>query len=98
VLFHCHAGVSRSPAACLIALALHEGVGGETRAFEALLRITRKPWPNLRMVRVADHLLGLDGRLVAPVEAYQKAFPERLGAYRRLNRRRGLHSPVARFA
>jgi predicted protein tyrosine phosphatase len=96
MLFHCHAGASRSPAACYIALAYLTGSGHEEDAFSTLLTITRKPWPNLAMIAHADALLGRDGAMIRPVLSYRDRYPTRLAAYRRLNRRRGIVSPVSR--
>jgi predicted protein tyrosine phosphatase len=96
MLFHCHAGASRSPAACYIALAYLSGAGHEEDAFAKLLTITRKPWPNLAMIREADALLGRGGAMTRPLVNYRNRYPRRLAAYRILNRRRGIVSPVAR--
>jgi predicted protein tyrosine phosphatase len=64
VLIHCEAGVSRSTAAALIIYACWLGQGREREAMERV--IARRPYaiPNRRMVRLADRLLQLDGRLV----------------------------------
>jgi predicted protein tyrosine phosphatase len=96
VLFHCHAGASRSPAAAYIALAAWYRDADENELFAKLLRITRKPWPNARMVIAADGLLGRGGRLIEPLNRYREQHPRRLDAYRRLNRRRGIASKVPR--
>lgn len=95
-LFHCHAGVSRSPAACYIAAAVSLGEGKEREAFEMMLASARKPWPNRRMIETADGILNRGGRLVAMVAAYHEINTRLLPAYRRLNRMRGLLSPVLR--
>jgi predicted protein tyrosine phosphatase len=96
VLFHCHAGASRSPAAAYIALAAWYRDTEENELFDRLLRITRKPWPNARMVTTADGLLGRGGRLIEPLNHYREQHTRRLDAYRRLNRRRGIVSKVSR--
>lgn len=98
VLFHCHAGASRSPAAAFIASALWQPELDEVAVFARLLeqRILVKPWPNLRMVSVADDVLGRAGHLVGTIQRYRAAHPNRLAAYRRLNRRRGIASKVPR--
>ena len=64
VLIHCEAGVSRSTAAALIMYACWLGQGREQEAMERV--IAQRPYaiPNRRMVRLADSLLQLDGRLV----------------------------------
>lgn len=96
VLIHCHAGASRSPAAAYIALALLRPQASATALFNELMCIVPKPWPNSRMVAVADDLLGREGRLLEAVETYKAAHPRRLEAYRRLNRARGIASKVSR--
>lgn len=91
LLVHCHMGVSRSTATAYLALALAAGPGREAAAFEQLLRVTEKPWPNGLIVRLADEALGRGGALLAPLAAYRAAYPRRLEAYRRLNARRELY-------
>ena len=69
LLVHCEAGVSRSTATALIMYAYWLGQGYED---EAMLRvIDQRPFamPNRRMVRLADNLLGLDGRLLQARDA-----------------------------
>jgi predicted protein tyrosine phosphatase len=64
LLIHCMAGVSRSPAAALIAMAL-DALGRERDV--ALLLRSAAPFvdPNRLMIRVADEVLERKGRLVA---------------------------------
>ena len=88
LLVHCHLGVSRSPAAAYAALALLGGDGLEFEAFQILLRITNKPWPNRDVVAMVDDALQKEGRLLAPLDAYREQHSRRLDAYRRLNRLR----------
>lgn len=90
LLVHCHMGASRSTAVALVALAIVHGHRGEATAFADLLSITNKPWPNLNVVRLGDEVLGRDGMLIAELDRYRAANPNRLAAYRRLNGRRGL--------
>lgn len=85
---HCHAGVSRSTATAYLALATRLGPGREDEAFDELLRVTVKPWPNRSLVEHADALLGRGGRLLAPLDRYRAAYPRRIEAYRRLHLRR----------
>ena len=87
LLVHCHAGISRSTASAYIALARDLGVGRADDAFRALLRVTINPWPNRRLVLLADDALGANGRLLAPLDAYRDANIDRLEsmmAYHRL--------------
>ena len=96
LLFHCHAGVSRSTAAAYGAIAMLVGKGRETEAFGELLKITHKPWPNRRVVEVFDDFLGLGGALLEPLDDMRARFPMRLEHYRRFNRRRGIISKYQR--
>lgn len=87
LLVHCHAGISRSTASAYIALVRDLGVDRAADAFRALLRITINPWPNRRLVSLADNALGAGGRLLAPLDAYREANIDRLEsmmAYHRL--------------
>jgi predicted protein tyrosine phosphatase len=89
LLVHCHMGASRSTATALISLAILHGQGNETRAFDDLMRITNKPWPNYNLVALADDLLDRKGVLIAELLRYRECHPRRLDAYMRLNLRRG---------
>ncbi|MGH6961983.1 MAG: hypothetical protein ACREE7_15985, partial [Dongiaceae bacterium] len=73
LLVHCHAGISRSTASAYIALARDFGLERADDAFRALLRTTVNPWPNRRLVALADDALGARGRLLAPLDAYREA-------------------------
>jgi predicted protein tyrosine phosphatase len=87
LLVHCHAGISRSTASAYIALARDFGLDNAADAFRELLRITTHPWPNRRLVSLADAVLDGNGRLLAPLDAYREANIERLEsmmAYHRL--------------
>jgi len=64
VLIHCEAGVSRSTAAALIIYASWFGRGREHEAMERVIAQRPMAIPNRRMVKLADSLLQLDGRLV----------------------------------
>lgn len=91
LLSHCHMGASRSTAAAYLAAAPRHGAGAEAEAFDAFLGLTNKPWPNLKIVVLADDVLTRKGALVAPLEAYRRSYPKRIDAYHRLNRKRGLY-------
>ncbi len=75
---HCHAGISRSTASAYIAFARDLGVDRAAEAFEALLGVRVYPWPNRLIVSIADRLLGANGRLLAPLDAYRAANLHRL--------------------
>ena len=91
---HCHAGASRSTATAYLALVHRHGLGGVDAAFAELLRVTNKPWPNRRIVALADELLGGGGRLLMPLDTYRAANPRRLEAYMRLHWRRAQRDPA----
>ena len=67
VLVHCHAAVSRSPAAALILAAMQDGPGREAESAERVSRMS--PFcdfaPNMTLVGFADDLLGRGGALSA---------------------------------
>ena len=69
MVIHCWMGVSRSPAAAVIAtLSLHP----EEDDFALAARLRKAAphaTPNTRLIEIGDRLLGRDGRLVAAVKA-----------------------------
>ncbi|NSZ16201.1 tyrosine phosphatase family protein [Agrobacterium vitis] len=68
LLIHCWMGVSRSPAAALIAsLALHPEQDEEALA-QGLRAASPFATPNIRMVEIADTLLSRGGRFVAAMK------------------------------
>lgn len=69
VLFQCHAGMSRSPAACLISVSLWLGEGAEHEAVAALRRVRPTAQPHRDMVAMADGFMRRHGRLIAAVES-----------------------------
>ena len=78
LLVHCHAGISRSTATAYIALARELGLDRAEEAFQHLLQVTATPWPNRRLVTLADDALNADGKLLAPLDAYRTANRHRL--------------------
>jgi len=94
LFIHCHGGVSRSTATAYAALVRRHGAAQAEESFAALLRLTNKPWPNRTIVRHADALLGVGGRMLAALDAYRREHPQRLDAYLRLHRRRAARDPV----
>lgn len=75
LLVHCQVGIGRSTAVALAILAMRLGLGKEQEALEALLAIRPQAVPNLHVVKVADGLLGLDGRLLNTVIAWDVTLP-----------------------
>lgn len=68
ILIHCLAGVSRSPAAALVALAL-EAPGRERAAAGSLRRAAPFACPNRLIVQLADDALERRGALSAALDA-----------------------------
>nr|WP_160325565.1 dual specificity protein phosphatase family protein [Pseudomonas putida] len=91
IIFHCHAGVSRSTAFAYIYLHYHG-----SNAFSKLLRLANKPWPNYKICEIMENLYFYTGDLTADLLRYRQQHKKRLQAYRRLNLARGLISPVKR--
>jgi hypothetical protein len=81
-------GVSRSPTALLLLLLLMYGHERAADAFTGMVQSLSKPWPNVNMIRAAEELLGLDGRLIPQLHGYRERNPGLLSAYRRLNKMR----------
>ena len=69
LLVHCMMGVSRSPAAALIAALAVAPDQDEHALAQRLRRASAQATPNARLVEIGDHLLGRGGRLVAAVKA-----------------------------
>ena len=64
VLVHCQMGISRSSAAAAILLAVKAGPGREREALETVLAVRSGARPNVRMLELADDVLGTGGALV----------------------------------
>jgi predicted protein tyrosine phosphatase len=99
LLIHCHAGISRSTAAMLMILAQAHPNEIEDAIVERLLEIRPQAWPNSRMIRFADELLGRHGRLSAAVaRVYARRLeiePDLAQTMRRLNRAREVELGLA---
>jgi predicted protein tyrosine phosphatase len=68
ILIHCLAGMSRSPAAALIAMVL-DAPGCEREAAKVLREAAPFAEPNRLLIRLADEALARGGRLVAARDA-----------------------------
>jgi predicted protein tyrosine phosphatase len=68
LLVHCFAGISRSTAAAMIALAV-KAPGRVPELGHHLRHHAPHALPNRRMIEVADRMLDLDGRLIAAHQA-----------------------------
>ncbi len=69
LVFHCWAGISRSPAAAFIAACALRPQGAEADLARSLRTAAPKVTPNRRMVELADTLLGRGGRMAAAIAA-----------------------------
>ena len=69
LLVHCMMGVSRSPAAALIAGLAVEPDQDEHELAQRLRRASVQATPNARLVEIGDHVLSRGGRLIAAVKA-----------------------------
>ncbi|MGH6812614.1 MAG: tyrosine phosphatase family protein, partial [Methylocella sp.] len=68
LLIHCFAGVSRSTAAAFIAACALRPHRNEAEIARAVRANSPTATPNLRLVAIADAMLGRNGRMVAAVE------------------------------
>lgn len=69
MVIHCWAGVSRSTAGAYIAACALMPERDEVELAQVLRRQSPIATPNARFVRIADALLGRDGRMIAAIEA-----------------------------
>ncbi|MEN5297400.1 tyrosine phosphatase family protein [Brucella sp. TWI559] len=69
LLIHCYAGISRSTAsAYIIAMALNQALD-EVALAARLRQLSPSATPNIRLVELADQLLGRGGRMVTAIRA-----------------------------
>jgi predicted protein tyrosine phosphatase len=68
LLIHCHAGVSRSPAAAFIALCALNPEVQELELASRLRQASPTAIPNALMVELADELLARGGRMIEAIE------------------------------
>jgi predicted protein tyrosine phosphatase len=69
MVIHCYAGVSRSTAAAIIAIALLNPNRSEQEIAQLVRQRSPTATPNLRLIAVADTLLGRSGRLLKAAES-----------------------------
>jgi predicted protein tyrosine phosphatase len=68
LVVHCYAGISRSTAAAFVSVCTLNPTRDERAVAAALRRVSPTATPNIRIVALADHLLGRGGRMVQAVE------------------------------
>jgi predicted protein tyrosine phosphatase len=69
LVIHCYAGVSRSTAAAMITTALLNPEREEQEIANLIRQRSPTATPNLRLISVADQLLGRSGRLLKAAES-----------------------------
>lgn len=68
LVVHCFAGISRSTAGAYAAVCALNPHRDETSIAQALRRASPTATPNIRIVSLADRLLGRDGKMIAAIE------------------------------
>jgi predicted protein tyrosine phosphatase len=68
LVVHCFAGISRSTAGAYASVCALNPQRNEDSIAQALRRASPTATPNMRIVSLADRLLGRDGRMVAAIE------------------------------
>ena len=68
LVVHCYAGISRSTASAFTAVCALNPHRDESGIAQALRLASPTATPNIRIVSLADQLLGRDGRMIAAIE------------------------------
>jgi predicted protein tyrosine phosphatase len=84
LLVHCHMGISRSTASMALLLAQAQPRLGADEILAQVLHIRDKAWPNLRILRLGEELLGRPGEFSGAVGAIYRFQLERQPELRRL--------------
>jgi predicted protein tyrosine phosphatase len=69
MVMHCYAGISRSTAGAFVAACVLNPTRSEASIAQAIRDSSPTATPNIRIVTLADQILGRDGRMVRAVEA-----------------------------
>jgi predicted protein tyrosine phosphatase len=69
LVIHCYAGVSRSTAGAFVSACALNPRRAETEIARDIRRLSPTATPNIRIVTLADQMLGRDGRMVAAIAA-----------------------------
>ena len=69
LVVHCYAGISRSTAGAFVTACALNPQRNEAAIARAIRDASPTAMPNIRIVTLADRLLGRDGRMVAAVQA-----------------------------
>jgi predicted protein tyrosine phosphatase len=68
LVIHCYAGVSRSTAGAFVSACALNPARPEVEIAKDIRRLSPTATPNIRIVTLADRILGRDGRMVAAIE------------------------------
>jgi predicted protein tyrosine phosphatase len=68
LVIHCYAGVSRSTAGAFVSACALNPRRPEVEIAKDIRRLSPTATPNIRIVTLADRILGRDGRMVAAIE------------------------------
>jgi predicted protein tyrosine phosphatase len=69
MVMHCYAGVSRSTAGAFVSACALNPKRAEAAIAGDIRRLSPTATPNIRIVAIADRMLGRNGRMVAAIEA-----------------------------
>jgi predicted protein tyrosine phosphatase len=69
LVVHCYAGISRSTAGAFVTACALNPQRDELTIARALRAASRTAMPNIRIVSLADRMLGRNGRMVAAIES-----------------------------
>jgi predicted protein tyrosine phosphatase len=69
LVMHCYAGVSRSTAGAFVSVCALNPQRPEADIARDIRRLSPTATPNIRIVALADQMLGRNGRMVAAIEA-----------------------------
>jgi predicted protein tyrosine phosphatase len=69
LVVHCYAGISRSTAGAFVTACALNPNRSEAKIAQAIRAASPTATPNLRIVRLADQMLGRRGRMVGAIEA-----------------------------
>jgi predicted protein tyrosine phosphatase len=75
LVVHCYAGISRSPASAFASICALSPHRDEEGIAQALRQASPTATPNIRIVLLADRLLGREGRMVAAIEMIGRGVP-----------------------
>ena len=75
LVVHCFAGISRSTAAAFVSVCTLSPHRDEHTIAQQLCRASPTAIPNIRIVTLADGLLGRDGRMIAAIEGIGRGTP-----------------------